>query len=240
MSEGELLIELMERDLAIARAQKCLDELPEKTTILKLRQRIREIAAIREKADAQVHRADAAVKQAEDEAASLQEKIDAEQAKVLSGEVANAKELQTLTRALDSLGRRKDAVERQALDLMEKADEARAQLAKIDATLEEGARREAELIEVYKEKGGALQMDVARLNAARAKLAAQLGPHLIDRYESVRASKHGIAVGVFDGSLCSACRTQIPSGQAQALSAGPPIAECPNCHRILIVRRTDG
>jgi len=180
------------------------------------------------------------VKQAEDEAALLQEKIDAEQAKVLSGEVVNAKELQTLTRALDALGRKKDTLERQELDLLEKADQARAQLAKIDATLQEGACREAELIEVYKKKGGALQLDIARLNAARTKLAAQLGSTLLERYESVRAAKHGIAVGVFDGSLCSACRTQIPAGQAQALAVGAAIAECPNCHRILVVRRADG
>jgi len=237
MSNGEALIALMERDLEIARAEKALDELPEKRAVLQLRKRLREIEAVRDKAAAYCHKIDAMIARSTDDATSIQAKIDAEQAKVLSGEVTNPKELQNLTRELDSLKRRKDAIEHEELGLMEKAEAARAQLDKVAATLAEGAAKEAVLIEEFKAKGGELQTEIVRLRESREKLAQQLPAALRTRYEGLRESKHGIAVGVLKGDLCSACRTQIPAHEAQALHAGPEVAECPNCRRILIVGR---
>lgn len=237
MPDSDVLVGLTELDLAIARTQKSLEELPEKTAILKLRQRLREIRAVRDKAEEHARQAAALVREAEDEVSGIEAKIAAEQKKILSGEVGNPKELQAISRELDALGRRKDAVEHRQLALMEKAEEAEGQVARIDATLDEGARRDEELIAAFKKKGGALQYEIARLNAERARLAAGLDADLLAKYESVRASKHGIAVGVFDGEMCGACRTRIPAGEAQAIMAGPAVTECPNCHRILIVER---
>lgn len=235
MSNGEALIALMEQDLEIARAEKALDELPEKRAVLQLRKRLREIEAVRDKAAAYCHKIDAMIARSADDAASIQTKIDAEQAKVLSGEVTNPKELQNLTRELDSLKRRKDAIEYEELGMMEKAEAGKAQLDKVAAALAEGAAKEAALIDEFKAKGGELQTEIVRLRESREKLAQQLPAGLRAQYESLRESKHGIAVGMLKGDLCSACRTQIPAHEAQALHAGPEVAECPNCRRILIV-----
>jgi predicted nucleic acid-binding Zn-ribbon protein len=236
MSEGDKLIALQEQDLAIARAEKSLDELPEKLAILQLRKRLKEIEAVRDKARGYCRKVDAMVSKSNDEAASIQAKIDAEQAKVLSGEVTNPKELQNLTRELDALKRRKDAVEHEELGLMEKAESGQAQLAKVESALAEGAEKESALIEEFKIKGGELTRDIAAMKRTREKLAGHVQAELLRRYESLRSSKHGIGAGTLSGDLCSACRTQIPAGKAQALQAGPEIAECPNCKRILVVR----
>lgn len=235
MSDGERLLALQEKDLAITRAEKMLDELPEKMAVLQLRKRLKDIDGVREKAAAYCRKAQAMVTRSNDEAASIQQKIDAEQEKVLSGQVTNPKELTNLTRELDALKRRKDAVEFEELKLIEKADAGEAQLAKVEAALAEGAAREAELIEEYKAKGGEMNRDIARMKAEREKLAAAVGGELLARYEALRASKHGIGAGSLKGEICTACRTQIPSGTVQQLRSGPSIAECPNCHRILIV-----
>ena len=235
MSVGEPLLRLQEHDLAIARAEKALDELPEKLAVLQLRKRLKDIEAVREKADAYLRKANALVTKSNDEAASIQAKIDSEQTKVLSGAVTNPKELQNLTRELAALQRRKDAVEFEELKLMEKAEAGEAQLAKVVAALEDGASKEAGLIEEYKAKGGQLQTDIAGMKKEREKLASGVPADLLARYESLRLSKHGIAVAALSGDLCSACRTQIPSGKAQELRSGPELAECPNCHRILVV-----
>lgn len=235
MSEGEALVALTEHDLAIARAAKTLDELPEKMAVLQLRRRLKEIEVVRERAEAYLHKADAMVARSADEAAMIQAKIDSEQHKVLSGEVTSPKELQNLTRELDALKRRKDAIEHQELGLMEKAEAGAAQLAKVEAALAEGAAKESSLIGEFKAKGGALQADIARMQKERERTASSLSPAILTRYESLRESKHGIAVGVLNGSLCSACRTQIPAGEVQTIEAGPEISECPNCKRMLIV-----
>lgn len=235
MTAGEDLVSLMERDLAIARAEKALDELPEKLAVLQLRKRLKEIEAVAEKARAYQRKAEALVSRSNDEAASVQAKIDAEQAKVLSGEISNPKELQSLTRELDALKRRKDAIEHEELGLMEKAEAGEGQVAKIEATLAEGQLREKQLIEEFKSSGGKLQTEVGRLKRERSSVVESMDATLLARYEKLRDAKHGIAVGVLSGDICSACRTQIPANQAQAIIAGPEIAECPNCRRILVV-----
>ncbi len=237
MSDGDTLVALMEQDLEIARSEKALDELPEKRAVLQLRKRLREIEAVRNKAQAYCHKLDTMIAHSNDDATSIQTKIDAEQAKVLSGEVTNPKELQNLTRELDALKRRKDAIEFEELGLMEKAEAGTVQLEKVEAALAEGAAREAGLISEFKSKGGELQTRIGRMREDREKLAKTLPAGLSARYESLRESKHGIAVGILKGELCTACRTQIPSHEAQALHAGPEVAECPNCKRLLVVGR---
>lgn len=236
MSAGDQLLALQEQDLAIARAEKALDELPEKRAVLQLRKRLKDIEAVRDKADAYCRKANALVTKSNDEAASIQAKIDSEQAKVLSGDVTNPKELQNLTREIAALQRRKDAVEFEELKLMEKAETGEAQLKKVEAALAEGAEKESALIEEFKAKGGQLNSEIAAMKKEREARAAALPVDVLSRYEALRAAKHGIGVGEMTGELCSACRTQIPSGKAQSLRTGPEIAECPNCHRILIVR----
>jgi predicted nucleic acid-binding Zn-ribbon protein len=75
------------------------------------------------------------------------------------------------------------------------------------------------------------------MREARERLAAQLPPALRSRYDALSTSKHGIAAGELKGQLCTACRTQIPAHEVQAIMAGPQIAECPNCKRLLIVKQ---
>jgi len=167
MTEGETLLRLMEQDLAIARAAKALDELPEKTAILQLRHRLKEIEGVAVKAEAYVRRANAMVAKSAHEVEMVQAKIDDEQAKVLSGQVNDPKELANLTREIDALSRRKDQLEREELGLMEKVEAGEAQRTKVDAALEEGRAKEAELVELYKARGGEIQTEIARLRAAR-------------------------------------------------------------------------
>lgn len=237
MTEAEALIALTEHDLAITRAEKTLDELPEKRAILQLRHRLEEIEAVHAKAKAYCDTAERMVARSTDETTALVAKIEAEQAKVLSGEITNPKELQSLTRELDALARKRDAMETETLALMEKAEAGAAQRAKVEATLTEGRAKEQELIARFKEKGGSLQTDIERLRNERAGLLAHLSGPVSERYDRLRTAKHGIAVGVLEDGLCSACRTELPAERAQSLRAGPPIGECPNCRRILIVSR---
>lgn len=237
MTEGETLLKLMEQDLAIARAAKALDELPEKAAILQLRRRLKEIEGVAGKASAYVQQANAMAAKSSDEAEMVQAKIDDEQAKVLSGRITDPKELGNITREIDALSRRKDQLEREELRFMEKAEAGEAQRVKVDTALEEGRAKEADLIERYKARGGEIQTEIARLRAERDAIARTLDASVLARYERLREAKHGVAVGALKGALCTACRTEIPAGEVQALRAGPEVAECPNCKRILVIAR---
>lgn len=238
MDQATALVALSEKDLEITRATKKLNELPEKTAILDLRKKMREIEALSAKAGVYVAQLEAALKRAEDETATIAEKIVAEQAKVDSGVISNHKELQALTREIDSLSRQKDKKENEVIAAMEKLEAGKAQATKISETAEKAKAKEAQLIAQFQKVGGDLQRDIERAQKERAALAEVLDSDLAEKYESVRAAKHGMGVGLLQGTMCSACRIDLPLERVQALVAGDPVGVCPSCHRLLVVRRS--
>lgn len=236
MTETEALIALGEHDLAITRAERALDELPEKRAILKLRRRLEEIQGALESARVYREKADRLVARSVDETSGVTEKIEVEQARVSSGEISNPRELQAVTMEIDALSRRRSALEEETLALMEKSEAGAAQVARVEAAIEEGQAKESELIASFRAKGGKLQTELERLKTERDRLMASVSAPVRARYEELLKTKHGIAVGVLSDGVCSVCRTELPAERAQSLEAGPPLGECPNCRRILVIR----
>jgi len=241
VQQAETLLTLAERDLEIARLQKQLEAMPEKAAILELRHKIRDVEDLADKARRFIDQAGAVLRRLEDESASIEAHLQAEQAKATSGETSNHKELQNLARELDSLKKQKDRKDNEVLKQMETLEAGEAKAATIDAGLVRARAREVQLIAAFQERGGAIQKRLDALTRERAAMAALLRPSLLQRYEQTRALKHGIGVGVLEGSTCSVCRIELPAERAQALREDAhrtqdPVGTCPNCHRILIVR----
>lgn len=236
MDPAGALRELQERDLDLARLTKQLDEMPEKRAILQIRAKIAEIRGLKARTEAVVHALDAAIKRHEDEVQAVADKIDDEQAKLLSGRIKSPKELQSISVELNSLKRRMDQLETEMLAQMQKRETAVGQAAKVDAAIRTGEAKEAELTRHFKAGGSELLGRIEADNAARAALLKALPDDLRERYEAVLGSKHGIAVSILQEGMCSACRVGLPAGKIDTLEHGPDIGTCPNCGRILIVR----
>jgi predicted nucleic acid-binding Zn-ribbon protein len=238
MDVAHALIDLQERDLTLLRLNRQLDEMPEKRAILAARTRLVEIKALKTRSEAAARAIAADVKRAEDDLQAVTATMEAEQGKLLSGAVKAPKELQAISHELDSLKRRADRIEGDLLAKLQKREDATAQAAKIDAAINAGERVEAELTSRFKEHGGELLTAIETENRARAVLLDAIPTDIRGRYESIRDSHHGIGVGVLnDEAMCSACRVTLPAGKVDALNAGPDVGTCPNCNRLLIVRR---
>lgn len=235
MDEARALLTLQDLDLRILRANKRLDEMPEKRDILTARGKIGELETLLARTLAAGHAVEVRLKRLEDETGAIGGKMEAEQAKLLSGELKNPKELQAISLELDSLKRRRDVLENEELAEMAKLETAKEQEAKVRTVIEAAHRKEAELIAVFKERGSVLVGEVEALTAEREKVAAGIAADTLARYGSLRESKHGVAVGKLEGGQCSACRVQLPSGRVEMLLAGGPVGECPQCKRMLIV-----
>jgi uncharacterized protein len=236
MEPARILVRLQEHDLKLMRLSRQLEEMPEKRAILQARQKLVEIRNLKERTAAAVRAIDSNMKQFEDDIQMTAGKIDTEQAKLLSGAIKIPKELQAISFELDSLKRRLDQLENELLAQMQKRETAMAQVEKVDAAVEAGERTEALLTERFRTRGGDILAQLDAGNTAREALMAQLPADLRDRYESLRTLKNGIAVGVLQSGMCSACRVGLPSGRVQTLLDGPDVAACPSCNRILVVR----
>jgi uncharacterized protein len=235
VDQSVLITKLQDLDLDLLRARKRLDEMPEKATILTMRRKVAELEALRGRGQQAHDAVDAEVRKREDETALLDQKMDAEQAKLMSGDVTNPKEVQNISRELDSLRKQKEKLESDTMTEMEKREKAAEQVAKIEATIAEGKRRESVLVKDFQQKGGELTAEVARLEKERATVAAAIDPTLLAQYEHLRETKHGIGLGVLHDATCSACRVELPSTKLEALRAGPAVGVCPACHRLIVV-----
>jgi predicted nucleic acid-binding Zn-ribbon protein len=236
MQVARALTELQEHDLTILRLERELEAMPEKRAILAARSKLAEIESLRERTQTAIHAMDAVSKRLEDQIAAVTGKMESEQAKLVSGEVANPKELQAVSMELDSLRRRVVTLEGELLVEMQKRENGDVQLAKIDAALAEGRRTEAALTDRFKTHGGTVLERIESEKRARTALLPSIEAALQARYETLRETRHGIAVGTLEGSMCGACRVTLPAGKVAALEAGPDIGACPSCGRILVVR----
>lgn len=234
MSEASALLELQSLDLEILRAKKRLEELPEKRAILEVRNKQREVAELRHKADLLVAKLTSDLKAHQDEISTLTEKIAAEQTKVM--ETTDHRAVTSITREMDGLKRRQDKIEMESLALMERIDKAKTQTATIDGALSQLAEKESAAVARFKSVGGALQREIATFEADRQAVADKLPKDTLARYETVRASKGGVGVGRLEGDACSACRMSLPAERVRELQTGPDVAVCPQCRRILVVR----
>ncbi len=236
MDAAHALIELQEKDLALLRLNKQLDELPEKRAILAARTRLGEMRALVGRSDAGLRAIDAELKRFEDEAVTLNGTIDEEQGKLLSGAVKNPKELQAISLELDALKRRLEKLEQTQLAAMQRREDAGAQNERIRAAIVSGEQIEAQLTGKFKEHGGALLAAIEAENRQRDVLLEAIPADLRDRYEAIRDARHGIGVGVLEAGMCTACRVGLPAGKIDVLMSGPDVGTCPNCQRLLVVR----
>ncbi len=239
MTDGRALLELQDVDLKLGRLDRKLSEMPEKRNILKLRKRIADITSLRDRTADFITEIERGISRLEDEVETISTKMDTEQTKLLSGKVVDAKEAQNLSLELDGLRRRKERLESQILEQMERREKAIAQRDKVDTALDESGTQEEDLVEGFKGKGGELQDEIERLHARREELLALLDDPLVRDYERIRRDRGGVGAARLADSTCSACRMELPADRADELSSEPGIKECPLCHRLLVVLGPD-
>lgn len=237
MTEAASLLALQDLDIEIMRAKKRLEELPEKREILAVRQKSREVTELHGKAELLLKKLNSDLKAHQDEIATLTEKIAVEQEKVAT--TSDHRAAQSITREMDSLRRRQDKLEMESLQIMERIDKASAQTAKIEEALAQLTQKDAALCDRFKQVGGALQADIAKLERSRTETASSISAGVVQRYEQIRESKGGVGVGRLETDTCSACRMTLPAERVRELEAGDDIGLCPQCRRLIVVRCED-
>lgn len=237
MQPSGALLELQTLDIEIMRAEKRLDELPEKRAILEARAKQREVATMAAKAKLLVNKLESELKARQDEITMLTEKIDGEQTKIM--ETTDHRQVQALTREMDGLKRRVDKLEMESMGFMERIEKANAQVKTIDEAVGKLGEKERALVDRFRQVGGEVQSEIAGFQKRRAAVASLIDAEMLGKYESLRAAKGGIGVGRLEGEQCSACRMALPAEKIRDLIAGGDVGLCPQCRRLIVVRTGD-
>jgi predicted nucleic acid-binding Zn-ribbon protein len=231
VDDAAQMYELQRVDLTWIKVAKRLQQLQQ---LLGESERLRNARGEVAQTEETLHSLRAAQRNAELESKSLAERISDTEHRLMSGAVRSPKELESLQLNLDSLRRHREQVEEQAMTAMLQAEQAAGELAErkdVLATIEsEWRSSQGSLLE----EEAKLKHNFALLKRKRESLAQAMGATLLERYETMRKRKGGVAVAMIENGICAACHVKIPTGIVNGLRGGSStLVLCPSCGRYL-------
>ena len=150
------------------------------------------------------------------------------------GAVDNPRDLEALQLEVNNVRHSLEQTDVRLLELSLQAEDTRSQIASQEQQLEETQAawetRQAELWQLLEE----LTDRQEALVKDRSRLASQVEPVELTRYEGLRRSKGGQAISRVVRGLCQACRMSLPSQHLQRVRSGRQTVLCNSCGRILL------
>jgi predicted nucleic acid-binding Zn-ribbon protein len=154
--------------------------------------------------------------------------------KLYSGSVRNPKELQDLDADLKSLREEVKRREEKLLGVLVQLDEAEAELAVANETLNAIETEWQKGQDQMLEERTRLEPEVARLRALREQEATHFERSLIKLYDLLRERRGGQAVARVERGMCQGCRISLPMSVIQRARTGNGVVQCVSCERILL------
>ena len=91
--------------------------------------------------------------------------------------------------------------------------------------------------EAYERSSAEIRAESEKLERERRLILDELDPDVLGCYESARKRFGGIAVESLVGNKPTVCRVALqPSSYSDLRRLGKTIAECPYCHRMLVIQ----
>jgi predicted nucleic acid-binding Zn-ribbon protein len=171
----------------------------------------------------------------EHEIDSLTQKAAAEEARMSSGAVANARELEAMGHEIANLKRRIADREDELLVIMERRETLERAASEAERTATE--RREA-ADRVRVASAGELDQvegDLAAREAERPATAATIDPETLELYEDLRPQKKGVAAAALVDNVCQGCHEQLSSVELDHVRHQGGVPRCEHCRRILVL-----
>ena len=147
--------------------------------------------------------------------------------------VRNDKELQALTHEIETLKETNQRLETELLTSMEGAD---VRTARIKELTEAIAKGRVDLTAAEKEIAAEveeLKGNISKTRKAREKIAENVDPRLLSRYQMIFSRRAGVAVALAKGGTCQGCRMRLPPQLYNEIQKHLQIHFCPNCQRVL-------
>lgn len=229
------LLDLQTEDTAMTRLRERRASLPEAARLAEVQDLIAELEAdlqIARKQNDEVAREQARL---EGEIEMIDAKSGREEQRMMSGKVANPKELSSLQAEIESLKRRRSGIEDQLLDVMVQREGSEATVEKLEGERVQASAEKEELTVTVGRLGGDIDAELSEREANRQEVAATLPEDLLTLYEKIRSTKHGVGAAALQAGTCAGCHTKLPAIEAERIRKERGLQRCDNCRRILVV-----
>jgi predicted nucleic acid-binding Zn-ribbon protein len=236
------LLDLQEIDTALDRLAHRRRTLPELAEIERHAARLDELRDAIVGAETELSDIEREQRKIENDVDVVRTRMTRDQARLDTGNVSHAKELESLRHELDSLAKRQGDLEDLVLEQMERREGVdttlaglRAERDSVTAELEAASARRDETF-------ASIDSDSADHRASRESVAAEIPADLLALYEKVRASSGGSGAAPLLRGQCQGCHLSLPPNDLTAFRAAPEdeVLRCEECRRILVRRADSG
>jgi predicted nucleic acid-binding Zn-ribbon protein len=234
-SQLQRLLDLQAEDSSIRRLEDRRSSLPEAARLAELNDALAELDSDHAIAQKQYDEAAREQERIEGEMAILDQKIEREEGRLFAGIVSNPKELSALQAEIEMLKRRRSGLEDSLLEIMVSRDQMKETLDSLTSERSQTAAQAGTLSEQVSGLTKEIDGELATHTAARSAAAGEIPTELLDLYEKLRDSKHGVGAAALVDGTCEGCHTKLPAKEVERLRAERGLQRCDNCRRILVV-----
>jgi predicted nucleic acid-binding Zn-ribbon protein len=234
MKGSERLLELQELDLTVGRLEARRQEIESGAELAEARRRADEVEQKLGELRLALDSIGREEKRLENEIASVDLRVQAEQKRLYDGSVANPKELSSIQAEIESLGRRKARLEDEELGQMEHREELESRLPPLEKELAELRQRVAEVEAAAESELAQIAQTLDDRRNARESLAPDIDEELFELYEDLRAQKKGVGAAALIDGVCQGCHEKLSAMALDKLKRTDGVRRCEYCRRILI------
>ncbi|MCF8607896.1 C4-type zinc ribbon domain-containing protein [Gordonia sp. HY442] len=236
-AEQRTLLDLADLDAEIAKTAHSRKHLPEDAELADLATKLD--AARDDVAASRVAVDDLTVvyERFDRELTGMADHVARDKASIESGATGH-KAITELQRELESLERRRDALEGEMLELMEQQEATSTEADRAEATLLTLTEKELDLVAKRDAAAETVDARSADLAERRAALAATIDADLVGVYEKLR-QRGQVGAGLVQARRCGACRMELDPRTLSRIAAADEdeVLRCEECGAIMI--RTD-
>jgi uncharacterized protein len=171
----------------------------------------------------------------EHEIDSLSQKAAAEERRMSSGSVANARELDAIGHEITNLKRRIGDREDELLAIMERRET--VETAAKEAEARSGSQRDrvAQVRTASDDELGQVTAELQAREGERVEAAARIDPDTLELYEDLRRQKKGVGAAALIDNVCQGCHEQLSAVELDKVRHTSDIPRCEYCRRILVL-----
>ncbi len=229
------LLDLQAIDTALTQLAHRRRNLPEHAEVDRLTRQISELDDERVRAQVGVDDLDRDIARLDRDVEQVRSRAAKDQARLDAG-TGPARELEALQHELVSLSRRQSELEDSELELMERREQAAAELEEVAGKLATAREQQAQVQARRDEALAEIAKEEEFRTTGRKPLVADLPADLVGLYDRIRESSGGIGAALLRHGRCEGCHLELAGSERAAVRAAAPddVVRCEECRRILV------
>ncbi|MFZ2510901.1 MAG: C4-type zinc ribbon domain-containing protein [Gordonia sp. (in: high G+C Gram-positive bacteria)] len=234
------LLDMADLDVELARARHRLGRLPEDAALGEVDAELTIAEADVTKAEAAVAELDEAYEKADAELTGMTEHAARDREKLESGAL-NHKAMAEMQHELAGLDQRRELLESDVLEIMERQEALAMELQRAQATVTALLERRGAAVVVRDHALAATENEITEFGNRRAAIAIEVDDALLAVYDRLREQGQ-VAAGLVRQRRCGACRIELDPRTLNAIAtaADDDVVRCEECTAIMVRTEQSG